>query len=370
MKKVILNILYSPIDHDSRVQKEIESQKKIFDVVSLIDIQSKKKIDGVVHLPLDFQPKRYFHIRGFSHIVLLLKFLRLCFRNFNFLESITAIHCNDIKTLLSGVILKIFFSRGAILVYDAHEFETEVNNLKSFNKFFLKVFEKILLGWVDRIITVSPAIAEYYKAVSSSSTKVFTVRNTSPFQESVARDLKKELGLDKEEILYLYQGGLSKNRGIELILDVFKQLPDRHILFLGNGHYASVVKEASKIHSNIHYHEAVPSSVLLQYTASCDVGLLFYENTCLNHYYCLPNKIFEYLMAGIPVITSDLWELKQLVKSENIGRVSAYDKEQIISLLSTLTKNEIEEFQVNVGRTKKIYSWEVDELQLLRAYSD
>jgi len=117
---------------------------------------------------------------------------------------------------------------------------------------------------------------------------------------------------------------LNKGRGIEILLDTFKTIDDEKsiIVFMGYGPLEDLIKVADKNYKNIYFHKAVTPDILLDYTSSADFGILFYENNCLNHYYCSPNKMFEYLMAEIPVIVSNLYEMKRLVEKNKIGVVA------------------------------------------------
>jgi glycosyltransferase involved in cell wall biosynthesis len=113
--------------------------------------------------------------------------------------------------------------------------------------------------------------------------------------------------------IFLYQGGLGKGRGIEILLSAFVKNSNltQAIIFMGYGPLEKEITLLAEEHENVFFHHAVSQSDLLSFTSSADVGVLFYENNCLNHYYCSPNKMFEYLMAGIPVITSNLFEIKK-----------------------------------------------------------
>jgi glycosyltransferase involved in cell wall biosynthesis len=140
---------------------------------------------------------------------------------------------------------------------------------------------------------------------------------------------------------------------------------------MGYGPLEELVSRASKEYENIYFHNAVSPDVLLNYTSSADFGILFYENNCLNHYYCSPNKMFEYLMAEIPVIVSNLYEMKRLVEDNKIGVVAKENTpqglEEAILKASKLNK---EELQKNIQKVKEIYNWEEQEKVLLDVYKE
>ena len=84
------------------------------------------------------------------------------------------------------------------------------------------------------------------------------------------------------------------------------------------------------MYKNIYFHKAVSPDVLLDYTSSADFGISTIEDSCLSYRYCLPNKMFEYLMAGIPVIVSNLYEMKRLVESNMVGTVAKENTSDVL----------------------------------------
>jgi len=282
------------------------------------------------------------------------------------------IHCNDLYTLPMGVIVKKFYNKNVKIVYDAHEYETEVNGLTGNKKRFRKIMERSLIRYADKVICVSDAIALEYQRLYKIK-KPSLVLNTPEYQKIEKKNFFREkLGISDEQTIFLYQGGLSKGRGIEILLDAFKELDkDTVIVFMGYGPLEELVIEASDKYANIYFHEAVSSKVLLGFTSSADFGILFYENNCLNHYYCSPNKMFEYLMAEIPVIASNLYEMKRLVENNNIGAVAKDNSiEGLKEAMREATKLDKKELQNNINKVKTIYNWEEQEKILLEVYSD
>ena len=138
---------------------------------------------------------------------------------------------------------------------------------------------------------------------------------------------------------------------------------------MGYGPLENTIKEEAKNQKNIYFHQAVTAKVLLDYTSSADFGIIFYENNCLNHYYCLPNKMFEYLMAGLPVIVSNLYEIRKIVENNSIGVVATENTptglKQAIETAQELDKNQLIN---NIIKLKAIYNWEEQEKVLLRIY--
>jgi len=230
-----------------------------------------------------------------------------------------------------------------------------------------------LIKYVDKTITVSDAIAnEYVKLYDISKPEL--VLNTPPYKNINKKDIFREtLNIPKDKTIFLYHGGIRTGRAIEILLDTFKQINDDKsvIVFMGYGPLEELIISASKKKNNIYFHPAVSPDELLDYTSSADFGILFYENNCLNHYYCSPNKMFEYLMAEIPVIVSNLYEMKRLVEKNNIGVVA---KENISEGLREAIERAVlldkEEIQRNIQKVKEIYNWEEQEKVLLAVYKE
>jgi glycosyltransferase involved in cell wall biosynthesis len=174
---------------------------------------------------------------------------------------------------------------------------------------------------------------------------------------------------------------LSGGRGIEILVETFKILHTKNqkseikndvvIVFMGYGPLETLIKASAKEYKNIYFHQAVSPDVLLDYTCSADFGILFYENNCLNHEYCSPNKMFEYIMAEIPIIVSNLYEMKRLVKSNRIGTVAQENTaDGLKQAIETAVKLDTNKFQENIKKLKFIYNWEEQEKNLLKVYEE
>lgn len=279
-------------------------------------------------------------------------------------------HCNDLNALPVGLLIK-WFGKNVKVVYDCHEYETELNGLKGIEKKAKKYLERFLIRYADQIITVSDSIANEYASLYCIP-KPHLVLNCPPYKEQPKYDLFREnLGIRSDQTIFLYQGGLSKGRGIELLLEAFADFEsDENVLIcMGYGVLEHHIKEKSQSSNTIFFHTAVTTDVLLNYTGSADYGILFYEDTCLNHRYCSPNKIFEYIMAGLPVLTSNLFEMRRLIEFEGIGIVAerntieGFQKGIVDSL-----KQDYFAIQENVFEARKKYCWEEQEKVIKEVY--
>lgn len=378
MKKVV-SIVLNNFKNDSRVLKEnLSLQKAGYDVkVVALHEEPLKEFEIVENIPVHRIKLRS---RGWSKqkLIQLLKYIEFVFKAVNRYGDSDIVHCNDLNALPIGVIIKKLFNKKIKIVYDAHEYEiNDVPNQSSRSikmKYFL---EKFLIRYADAVMTVSNGIADEYVKMYKIP-KPALVLNTPSFQNVEKKNIFREaFGIKDEQTIFLYQGGLSRGRGIEILLEAFKSLHSSTsalqpcIVFMGYGSLESLIQKSAEEYSNIHFHRAVSPDVLLDYTSSADFGILFYENNCLNHEYCSPNKMFEYLMAGIPVIVSNLYEMKRLVEINCAGIVAKENTpeglKEAIKKAAILDRKKLES---SIGKLKAVYNWGQQEKVLLNLYRD
>lgn len=370
--KIVTSIVLNNFKNDSRVLKESISLQKAGYNVKVVALHEEllKEFDEVQNIPVH---RIKLKSRGWSKnkAVQLLKYFEFVYRAVKAYKSSDILHCNDLNALPIGVIIKKFFNKNTKIVYDAHEYETETNGLSGIQKRVVKILEKFLIKYVDKTITVSDAIANEYVKLYNID-KPALVLNTPVYQKVEKKDIFREtFNIGKDKTIFLYQGGLSSGRGIEILLDTFKKMDDNKsvIVFMGYGTLEYLIVESSKEYKNIYFHKAVSPNVLLDYTSSADFGISTIEDSCLSYRYCLPNKMFEYLMANISIIVSNLPEMKKFVENNNIGVVA---KENTPKGLSEAIKEALQldkkQLQVNIQKVNKIYNWQEQEKILLGLY--
>jgi glycosyltransferase involved in cell wall biosynthesis len=160
---------------------------------------------------------------------------------------------------------------------------------------------------------------------------------------------------------------------VEGTLEAFKSIEDPNmvIVFLGYGTLVDMVKDAASKHDNIYFHEAVSMLELMKYTAGADYGLSLIENICLSYYYSLPNKFFEYIMAGVPVIATNLHEMKKIIEEDGVGHITeSNSSDSILNAVNEMAKKDKGAFQTALSVAAKRYSWEQQESRLLNLYAN
>ncbi len=384
MKKIV-SVVLNNFTHDSRVLKEAVSAKKAgYDVVVLalhdVGLPEAEVVSGVRVRRIRVGGKRLVpHLKGrkfFPLRLLCLGFIYLEFwlKALSFCKGVDLVHCNDLETLPIGCLAKLRCKCG--IVYDTHEYTTE-QGFSGLRLFLIKRFERILIKYADRVLTVSDSIADEYVRLYQIEKPALVLNCPSSRGAKEDQDyFRIVFPIEAKQAVFLYQGGFTSGRGIEVLLKTFEKiakeppfLPLPVIVFMGYGALEGLIKESAERTENIFLHSAVSPSELLGYTASADFGILFYENTCLNHYYCSPNKMFEYLMAGIPVIVSNLYEMKRIVKEYGVGVYASQNNTQgLETAICEVLEKDAKVLGENISAAKKIYTWENQEKVLLAVY--
>jgi glycosyltransferase involved in cell wall biosynthesis len=237
-------------------------------------------------------------------------------------EDIKCVNSHSLSVLPLGVCLKVW--HGARLIYDTHELETEVSTAKGRTRWLYKALERLFIGWTDEVIVVSDSIADWYRRTYGIR-RPMVVRNVPavPVGGLPAADpalWRERFGIPANHLIFIYQGGLFQSRRIEQLIRVFARAkPDRHIVFMGYGELETAVRAAAAQYANIHFAPAVKPADVLRHTAGADVGLVGVENVCLSYYYSLPNKLLEFLLAGIPALMPGFPEMMRVTESSGCG---------------------------------------------------
>ncbi len=370
----VASVVLNDFTRDNRVLKENMSFLKAgFDpkIIALHQkgLQQEEHVNGVpvkrIVVKSRSWPKSMF-ISAFKYLEFLFKALRQT-------RGYDVVHCNDLETLPVGFMRKKI-SPKVKLVYDAHEFETgKTTTGRPIRMKLNKILERLMIKAPDIIITVSESIAEEYCQMYGIK-KPALIYNCPPLSMHNAGDkhdlFREEFGIAQDKKIFLYQGGFTKGRGIDLTIEAFKGFDDKVVVFMGYGPYLQQVIDAAEQFDNIFYHEAVPFEQLVKYSKSADWGLITIENVSKSYYYSLPNKLFEYVVAGIPYVALPTLEIKNKTLEYHTGLVAEYESAE--SLRETVLKTDqvdYEEFNPGLKEMREIFNWENQEKKLIEIYS-
>lgn len=230
---------------------------------------------------------------------------------------------NDLDTLLPCHIASRLYNKP--LVYDAHEYFTGQYGLPERRvKYNLwKWLEKRLLPGMQNMITVSNSIAELYKM--EYGVRPVVIRNVALSTEGIMPAKRDEWGIKDSDLLVVYQGsGINPGRGATELIESMCLTEGVMLMIIGGGDMIDEIRmEVRKrnLQQKVIFLPRMPWREMMRYTMCCDAGLTLDTDTCLNQRYSLPNKLFDYIAAGIPVIASPLPEVSALISNYGCGMV-------------------------------------------------
>ena len=375
---MILNIHIYPSTYyaQTRIMKEAKSLLKLglVDRIILIGIHEKGFAEKEEIYPgIEIHRIKLLLKNSILKPIRYLSFLEFLFKAYFYTRKIpcTIVNVHSIHVLLVGVLMK--HRSKCKLVYDTHELETEVTGSIGFLRFLSKFLERYCIQFIDEVIVVSESIRKWYKDTYKIS-NITTIYNVPIRPEPntfnrIESSLRSTIGVNKDKLLFIYQGLLTRARGVDELLDAFCGVGEElHIVFMGNGPLKSLIQNAANEYPNIHYHKPVSSDQVIKYTGEADIGIHIIQNTCLNHYYCLPNKIFEYLMAGIPFIVSNFPEMSKIVADTGGGWTCNPNKKDLMEKISRINREEIDSKKVNIQKNLEKYGWQKEELKYIAIY--
>lgn len=239
-------------------------------------------------------------------------------------DTVSIIHVHDYGMLSAGVRLKRL--TGAKLLYDAHELESEVNAIHPIESWAVRRQEKSLWGKIDAFVTVSEAIRRHYFTGNHPIDSEVVLNSPLALDRRGGAEecatIRRKLGVPDEHELFVAIGYLYPGRGIENLLRAFEGLPDNfHLAFLGSGALENDVRASSGFGKNIYLLKPVPHECLVEFISSADYGVCMIQAVSLSDQYCIPNKLLECAIAGLPVLASDLPEISRIVTEYNVGLV-------------------------------------------------
>lgn len=281
-------------------------------------------------------------------------------------------HSNDLNTLPQGIICSKFRLKPKKLVYDSHEVQT---SRTGYNPKTIKLFESFMIKFVDEMMVENHTRAKKNEELYGFYPKtLYNYSELYDIEEKPDVDLHAELGLPKDEKILLYQGGLQQGRGLELLIEMMPQVKEGTLVFLGAGKLEKTLKEMAAQSSESHrikFVDKVHFKALPSYTKQAYLGFQVLQNICFNHYSASSNKLFEYIMAHVPVVSCNFPEVKAVV-NQGVGiSVDSHDINQIAAAVNQLVADETlrNQYSEKCKEIKKIYNWENEKQKLLEVYN-
>lgn len=361
----VTNDLYT----DNRVNKIcLFLEKQGYDVL----LVGRKKKDSVELPPRSYQTKRFKLAKEKGAGFYALYNLRLFF--FLLTKRASLLVSNDLDTLLANYAASKF-KPNARLVYDSHEYFTEVPELihrPRVQKVWVGI-ESWIFPKLKSIYTVNESIAQLYSEKYRKD--VLVVRNISPSFKSNSLPSKSELGIPENTFLIIIQGaGINVDRGSEEAIEAMKIIENACLMIVGDGDVVAQLKETVEqegLSEKVRFYGKRPYAEMMAFTQHADVGLTLDKPTNMNYLYSLPNKVFDYIHASTPIIATDLVEIKRVIEKHDLGTIlPELTPENLANAIRDLQENpsKLEQFKANCKEAAKVENWEKEQQILEEIY--
>jgi glycosyltransferase involved in cell wall biosynthesis len=299
-------------------------------------------------------------------VLVFLRFVRAALRT-----GADVYHAHDLNTLLMAWTASRL--RRKPLVYDTHEVATDRADMKF--RWWAALLERALIHQADRVICTNQTRGDFTQNLYGIPPPVI-LRNLPAYVEPQPSTLMHErLGLPLGAKIVLYQGGIQPERGLEQLIEAVPEIEGGVVVFLGSGRSKpKLMARAAELglEGKVHFHPAVPVDELPSWTACAYVGLQILQNTCFNHYSSLSNKLLEYMMAGVPVITNDLPEMRRAIEETGAGIIiDASDPHEIAKAVNALLADPAlrEQMSRRAVENRRRHCWETEEHKLVELYA-
>ena len=278
---------------------------------------------------------------------------------------------NDLDTLPANYLVSKLTK--VKLVYDSHEYFTEVPELvgRERVKRIWEAMERWMLPKISYSYTVCQSIADIYNKKYGTAMQV--IRNLP--NRNTDSEIIERISSGNDKII-LYQGSVNIGRGIEPVIEAMKYLDHIKFVIIGEGDIKNQLEDLVKklgVQDKVIFLGRIAADKLASYTCQADIGISLEENLGLSYYYALPNKLFDYIQAGIPVLVSNFPEMGNLVKKYNIGKATLVTQPEELSIILETMLNDKVKLKLWKENTKKAAAelcWDNEEKKLLDFYTN
>lgn len=276
---------------------------------------------------------------------------------------------NDIDTALANhAIQKI---KKTPLIIDCHEYFCGVPELLGRTRTIRiwKRIEKAALTYATQVITVNDSIAALLSKEYQIEVKV--IKNV-PSRKIIEDEVK----ISNSFFPYIiYQGAVNIDRGIEEMIEAMQFLPDYHFVIAGKG---DILQKLQQYVATLAWKDTIiflgslSPEKLRSFTRQAVLGVSMEKDTCINYHYCLPNKLFDYIQSGIPVLVSDLPEMRQIVERYQVGEyIGAHDSRILADKIKSMLddSDKIDYYRQQTIEAAKELCWEKESKLLENIFS-
>jgi glycosyltransferase involved in cell wall biosynthesis len=356
------------ICHDQRVLKISETVRGLDCEITII---GRRRGDCCNTDLVPFRTKRFRMMfkRGF----LFYKFFNIRLFFYLLFQKYDLLVANDLDTLLPNfLVAKI---KRLPLVYDSHEYFTGVPEIQNrpFVRWVWTSIERRIFPRLKYVMTVSEPIAELYNEMYL--VRPLVVKNVSKNSDHITPFTREEIGVNPGDLLLIIQGtGINIDKGAEELIDAVNISDEVVLLVVGSGDVVPQLKQRVRelnIGHKVKFIATVPWETLMKYNKSADIGMVLEKDTNLNYRYSLPNKLFDYISAGIPVIAGNLPETGKIIREYDCGKIiEGVTAKNIVNALSELKANPIKlaELRRNAVAASAKLNWEIESEKVKEIY--
>lgn len=382
----ICMLLDNPLNPDPRVQKEA---KYLADVGYDVTIYCQQSDD----LPELESQGGYIIRRTFKYkLGTTIKIIKYLQAQYQLWRSITGkydiYHCHDVETWSIGYYLAK--RDKALLVYDSHEYFPDMivqENYKSKFKYYISRFlffwrGALFISKADRVITVSKVIADQLQKEFHLRHQPVVLYNTR-YQKDIPQTsnyLREKLNIQDKDTILFFHGNIDPSRGIERLIEILANLENCKLIIAGSGadNYITKLKSLTQsygLEEMVMFIGFIPNHDLLKVVASADILLYFPVEVVKNVTLSMPNKFFDFLFAGKPMVVTGLPEIESLMNEKKLGIVIPRDRlktDVIVSRINELIDDKIK-YQGLVDNYKLVrqtYCWENEAVKLVALYEE
>lgn len=378
----VLMLLDNSCRYDSRVLREASALTAAHHDVRIIafldkDTQPLEQKNGfrIIRIIARSTTKRSYLWRFFRSWYYWITYCRRTLKLLHH-EPADVYHCHDLFTLPTGCIAKLF--QGGKLVYDSHELFTEQAHIKRHLRLLFKIVERLLIRYADRVITVNEFIARELARryrIPVPAVLLNCPSALAPDTPPPLKNLRHDLNLPDATPIILYIGGYALGRGLHNVILAARHLHQGIIVFMGYGPHEAELKRLIKdegLQDKVVFNHPVTPDELIAYISTASLGMAVFKAVDLNTYYVSPNKLFEYINAGLPVVCSDFPFMQNLVEQYQLGKsCNPDDPKDIADAINwVLSDDKYRELKSNALKAARIFNWENESPKLIALYRE